>query len=141
MSEKALIDDLPGDASRPTRNGPTQIGTIAMFQPERARELILSAAAKAKGNVREMARIFDVTEVTMHRQINKLELRADVRKIRSDAIGVPEFEGLAPAPGEPDADPDDDMPPLPPLGVKPPSTTRPPSVHRKAGRNKKPAAK
>lgn len=58
----------------------TNLGAQVQVDPGEAKRQILAAAVATRGCVRDMARMLEVSECTLHRHISKLGLRVDVRK-------------------------------------------------------------
>lgn len=63
----------------------TDIGIMLMgHSPQRARVQLLGALVEARGSVRNSAKILGVSERSLHRWLDRLELRGDLEKIRQN---------------------------------------------------------
>lgn len=61
------------------------LGMRVRIHPEQAREAILSAYRRVKGNTTKAAELLGVNRATLKRWVCRLELRDDIDQIRLDS--------------------------------------------------------
>lgn len=79
VTNKPAISTAGRARGNPTRQR-SVIGAWVQINPDEAKARILKAARESRACIRDMAKILEVSECSLHRIVNRLELRDAVRR-------------------------------------------------------------